>query len=396
LQEVQLPEDLAPSIAAFSIRQVGWYILFLSLSVGMIALIMSGAFAGRRAKAGGILLGLLIVADLGRANLPWIKPVDYKEKNATNQIIEMLRDKPYEHRVAILPFRPPPKLSLINQLYGIEWAQHQLPYYNIQSLDVIQEPRMPQDKAMFESTLMGDGGTNSVYYPRRWVLTNTRYLLGPAGFLDVLNQQLDAGKHRFRIAASFDILPRPGIINPTRTEEVTAVINPSGNGEYALFDFSGALPRAKLYSNWQVNTNDQATLKMLASPAFDPAQSVLVAGGVSAVTNGVATNSDSGTVTFVGYAPKDIKLTVKSAAPAVLLLNDKYDPNWQVWMDGKRAELLRCNFIMRGVYLPTAGEHTVEFLFKPDVGYLYVSLAGIALGMALLGVVMFHAKSQRA
>ena len=26
---------------------------------------------------------------------------------------------------------------------------------------------------------------------RRWQLTNTRYLLGPAGFLDVLNEQLD-------------------------------------------------------------------------------------------------------------------------------------------------------------------------------------------------------------
>ena len=59
----------------------------------------------------------------------------------------------------------------------------------------------------------------------------------------------------------------------------------------------------------------------------------------------------------------------------VLLLNDKYDPSWQVRVDGKPAELLRCNFLMRGVQL-SAGPHTVEFLFKPDVGMLYVSLGG--------------------
>jgi uncharacterized membrane protein YfhO len=79
---------------------------------------------------------------------------------------------------------------------------------------------------------------------------------------------------------------------------------------------------------------------------------------------------------------------------SVLLLNDKYDPGWQVWVDGKPAELLRCNFLMRGVQLP-AGAHTVEFLFKPDVRTLYVSLAAIALGVLLMGVVAFHAKSQR-
>jgi len=363
--------------------------------VGMITLILSGAFAGRRAKAGGILLGLLLVADLGRANLPWIKHVDYKEKNATNQIIEMLREKPYEHRVAILPFRAPPQYSLFDQLYRIEWAQHHFPYYNIQSLDVIQMSRVPEDLAAFESALAGDGTSNTVYrFCRRWELTNTRYLLGAAGFLDVLNQQLDPVKHRFHIATSFDIVPKPGIATPTRLEELTVALNPGGAGQYALFEFTGALPRAKLYSNWQVNTNDQAALKLMGSEAFDPAQTVLVAGGIPAVTIGAATNENSGTVEFTGYAPKDIKLKTKSDAAAVLLLNDKYDPNWQVWVDGKPAELLRCNFLMRGVHLP-AGTHTVEFLFKPDVRTLYVSLAAITFGVLLLGVVAFHAKSQR-
>jgi len=76
----------------------------------------------------------------------------------------------------------------------------------------------------------------------------------------------------------------------------------------------------------------------------------------------------------------------------VLLLNDKYDPNWQVLVDGKAAPLLRCNYIMRGVYLEP-GEHAIEFHFKPSVNALYVSLSAIGLGLVLLVVLKVHHKS---
>ena len=72
----------------------------------------------------------------------------------------------------------------------------------------------------------------------------------------------------------------------------------------------------------------------------------------------------------------------------MLLLNDRFDPNWKVRVDGKPETLLRCNYIMRGVYL-TPGAHTVEFRFQPPVGPLYVSLAAIGVGLVLLGLIWF-------
>ncbi len=70
----------------------------------------------------------------------------------------------------------------------------------------------------------------------------------------------------------------------------------------------------------------------------------------------------------------------------MLLLNDRFDPNWKVSVDGKPETLLRCNYLMRGVYLPP-GAHTVEFRFQPPVGPLYVSLAAIGVGLLLLGFI---------
>jgi uncharacterized membrane protein YfhO len=71
-----------------------------------------------------------------------------------------------------------------------------------------------------------------------------------------------------------------------------------------------------------------------------------------------------------------------------LLLNDKYDPNWHVTVDGQPAELLRCNFLMRGVYL-SAGQHTVEFNFSPPNKPLYVTIIAIAVGIILCGLLFF-------
>lgn len=419
LQKVGFPdENFAAAIADFSLGQVEWFLVLLAIVSLLLTLVIAGYFSGSRARLGGILLGAFLIFDLGRANLPWIIHWDYKQKyeiGTLNPVETFLRQQPYEHRVAMLPFESQQPLRDYDNyfggqggLYNIEWAQHHFPYYNIQSLDIIQMPRKPADLQAFDTALAF--GTPL----RRWELTNTRYLLGPAGFLMPLNEQLDPAKQRFRIALRFDVLPKPDVTKLTGTEQLTALTN--NDGDLALFDFTGALPRAKLYSNWQIakadpnalqawakniaqqvpsemgdsliqcSTNDQATLHEMVSTNFDPWATVLV--NQTLPTPSEATNDNSGTVEFKSYAPKDIMLAAKSAAPSVLLLNDKYDPHWSVSVDGKPAELLRCNFIMRGVYL-TPGEHTVEFQFKLPDGPLYITLIAIGIGILLSGLLFF-------
>jgi hypothetical protein len=394
LQLVQAPGD-PNATAAFSISQVGWFILLFTLAAGLSILAIAGVFSGKRAKLGGILLGLLLVIDLGRADLPFVIHWDYFQKyeiGSLNPVETLLKDKPYEHRIARLPFRWPEQFQEFEQLYGIEWTQQHYPYYNIQSLDVIQMSREPADLAAFEGALAVRTDTDAWLFPRLWQLTNTRYLLGPAGFLDVMNGQIDPAQRRFRIVQRFDVVPKPGITQPTRLEEVTATLD--DNGPYALFEFTGALPRAKLYSNWQVNTNDTDNLKTLAEQNFDPAKTVLISTPQKDLSE-TATNEDSGTVEFKSYAPTKIIFEADAASPSVLLLNDRYDPNWRVTVDGKPAQLLRCNFIMRGVYL-APGNHTVEFQFSLPNKPLYVTLSAIGVGILLCGILFFSTRRQPA
>jgi uncharacterized membrane protein YfhO len=121
---------------------------------------------------------------------------------------------------------------------------------------------------------------------------------------------------------------------------------------------------------------------------------VLVSKPLPAGAKPTATNQ-SPAVEFVSYAPADIKLKASPATASVLLLNDKYDPGWKVLVDGKSAELLKCNFLMRGVYLEP-GQHEVEFKFRPNIHMLYVNLVAIGFGVCLLAYVGVASRRKRA
>jgi uncharacterized membrane protein YfhO len=77
-------------------------------------------------------------------------------------------------------------------------------------------------------------------------------------------------------------------------------------------------------------------------------------------------------------------LQADAKTPAVLLLNDHTGDYWNVWLDQKPAAMLRCNYIMQGVFVPP-GRHTIEFRYQPPQKMLYTSLAAFAVGMVLGG-----------
>lgn len=375
LRTVSIPEEDVHSVARFSINAVGWFVLLLALTTALITLIFIGRFSGRKARLGGILLGALIILDLSRADIPWIFYADIDYKYATDPIIKLLADKSYEHRVSMLPIQASTQqLALLQNAYGSHWKQHLFVANNIQCTDIIQEPRVSQDKDKLQRGLPMNTLENVL---RFWELSNTRYILGPGAGLHAL-ETLDPEGKKFRILQSFDFVPK--IAEPKTAIDFKAVPNP--DGQLAVIEFLGALPRAVLYSNWQVNTNDDETLKLLGSQSFDPHSTVLVSDGWLPAPKPADANQPAGTVQInPNYKPKRVQLDADVKTPAVLMLADRYNPKWKVEVDGKPAKMLRCNFIMRGVYLEP-GKHEIVFRFTNKLNSLYVSLT--AIGFALV------------
>lgn len=381
LESVLFDEAQATAIAHYSISQVSWFVLFFVLAAGLVVLILSGAFLGKRAKWGVVWMAALLIVDLGRANLPWIYFYNYKEKYASNPVIEFLRQQPYEHRVALLRLKTPTRLPPFQDIYREEWLEHLFPYYNIQSLENIQVSRKSEELTAFEKAL--DPKVHGKHaYLRSYQLTNTRYLFGPADFAGVLNAQFDPQLRRFKIIERFNVVPRPPLTRAETLDQMTVQLDP--NGTFAMMEFPEILPRAKLYAHWQVETNRAAILERLADESFDPTQTVFVQHALPTMPEPGTTNLDAGTVDFVSYAPRDIVLKAQALMPSVLLFNDRYDPHWQVLVDGKPERLLHCNYIMRGVFL-NPGAHRVEFHFHTPTWPLYLSFAADGVALLLLG-----------
>jgi hypothetical protein len=375
---IGIDPQLAPGIAKFSLHAVGWFILLLLVTVALLALIFSGQFAGPRAKWGVLLLGVFVAADLGLADKPWIVYFSVPYKYQTDAIIDFLGNKPYEHRVSIFPIGlVSEQHKILFTAYGSHWKQELFPYKNIQCAEAIQEPRVELDKEQFMNALPQN---NFFDIFRFWQLSSTRYVLGPEGMLP----HLGAASNDFRVLKTFNFDPkRP---NPSdKAEDYTAV--ESTNGQLAVYEFLAALPRARLFSNWQVVTNDEIALKTIGDPAFDPLKTVMVAdANVPAPAPGDAAQPP-GLVEITSYKPKHIELKADAKVPSVLLLTDKYNTKWQVEVDGKPAQLLRCDFILRGVRLD-AGSHKIVMRFEPPLTWLYLTLASMFIGLVLAAVLI--------
>jgi hypothetical protein len=385
LEDHGFGSDVAPQMASFSLGEIGWFVVFLAGSVAVIVCIFSGTWSGPRTGWAWILLAAIMICDLGRSDRPWVRYFDYEEKYAMNPIVDILRERPHEYRVGA-------KLSPRDGYYALAgpeqsfggichwWLENDFPYNNIQSVDIDQMPRTPvwdgNYLGMFAPKNMGDL-TGPV---RLWKLTNTRFILMAAGLVAYLNEHGDPSEHGFQISRLFELAAKPGVTQVEDGGDVTPQFN--DKGPLALVELTNALPRAKLYSHWQT-LEENAALETLASPNFNARQTVLVDKETPVAQQPGPPLADAGSAAFTDYSPKDIKLQAAAKVASVLLLNERTAPAWRVWVDDKPAALLRCNYLMRGVYLPP-GQHTVEFRFEQSLRPLYISLGAFAAGMGLM------------
>lgn len=266
---------------------------------------------------------------------------------ADSVVIEKMRQEQEPFRLSN-PFPQPPFPTLTT----FTFRRH--------GIDVVEPPpgtqNLPDDYREFYGALQKNSS-------RLWQLTNARFVIGPA---DRLRPLL---KHPgFKLETLFDIDNTGRIVSPL-----------SGGGRFALARFLGALPRAAMYYTWQ-SLDQETVLAKLASPQWRPSMELLVTDGPPSQRGAVPT-----AVRIARYAPQRVEVEVTAAEPGILLLNDKFDPKWRAFVDGEERDILRCNYVMRGVPVE-AGEHRVVFLYQPYKGSFACALATVAiLGFWFLG-----------
>jgi hypothetical protein len=106
----------------------------------------------------------------------------------------------------------------------------------------------------------------------------------------------------------------------------------------------------------------------------------------------MSNDSGPGSVQLLGEESHRLSLAVELPSPALLVVADRYDPDWRVSVrdDAQQpladAAIVRTNHVCRGVFLP-AGRSTVEFVYRPLGVYLGLVVSGLSW-LAWLAVVV--------
>lgn len=170
----------------------------------------------------------------------------------------------------------------------------------------------------------------------------------------------------------------------------------SPDGGQLVLESRSVLPKAWLVPAVQVVKDSTQRLAILQSPAFAPRRVALVESPpplVMAGPNKAVAFPQAG-VTVPTYESERIVVTAAPPVNALLVLGEKYYKGWTATIDGKEADIVPVNHILRGVYL-APGDHTVEFRFDPLPFWIgkYLTLASFVLfGCMLIREVLFSRK----
>ena len=95
-----------------------------------------------------------------------------------------------------------------------------------------------------------------------------------------------------------------------------------------------------------------------------------------------------------GTGPHEIEAWAVTQEPVLLVVSESWYPNWQVTVDGERAELVRANYAFLGVWIAD-GEHRVRFRYVRPWSVWVGAAASIATVFFLIGVVAWWWKRRR-
>lgn len=92
-------------------------------------------------------------------------------------------------------------------------------------------------------------------------------------------------------------------------------------------------------------------------------------------------------VTLTKYEPNRAEYMVSAEGEALLVLSEIFYPHgWKAYIDGKETEILRVNYLLRGVHLP-AGTHTLRLEMNPSSYRIGIRVSVVASWVVLLIVV---------
>ncbi len=190
-------------------------------------------------------------------------------------------------------------------------------------------------------------------------------------YQDLIDRQLLRGNPE-----AYDMLNTKYFITPDQAGTPTVVLNEGANGA------------AWFVEDVVVATSPEEEMALLDE--ISTKHTAVVAEEYAPMVEGVALTS--GEINLVKYKPNNLVYRYSSEGGGLCIFSEIfYDKGWRAYVDGREAEYLRADWVLRAMVLP-AGSHTVEWRFRAPafdivegvtLTFSLVILGGLAVWIAV-------------
>ena len=216
------------------------------------------------------------------------------------------------------------------------------------------------------------------------VMSGTKPEWGPGGFefytTEIGNYILEFENQRFTIVARGRLPGMPVVFQ-----------DPTG---LSVMEYEDTLPRAFFVGDTEVIASPEETWARLQDPNVNLRQTALLPEALDFTTTPLDSASTA-TAVLESFSPREIKWTVQTDAPRLLVVSEVYYPaGWKARLDGEEVPIHRANYLLRAVPVPE-GEYTLTMSFEPRSHYLGLWLSGLSTIFVYGTIVLLLALAHR-
>ncbi|MCG9479978.1 MAG: YfhO family protein [Actinomycetia bacterium] len=148
-----------------------------------------------------------------------------------------------------------------------------------------------------------------------------------------------------------------------------------------------SLPRAFLAGETKIyNDNNLILEQLVENHRLDLKNTVFLLDQGNEKIKSLNTSKKTGNAEIMKYSNNYVKINTESQTDNYLVLLDRYDDDWKVYVDGEQRNIIKANFLFRAVYVGK-GSHVVEFRYQPK-WFKYSVLFSLAVLIAVLTAII--------
>ncbi|MBP6431837.1 MAG: YfhO family protein [Ferruginibacter sp.] len=155
--------------------------------------------------------------------------------------------------------------------------------------------------------------------------------------------------------------PNPSVINMLNTKYI--IQSGQKQGEDIAIPNPGALGNCWLVKG--VNFVDGAVAEMKALDNFNPKDTAIIDKSYEAKISKFSGPDSTSYIKQIAFDNDVVQYESNTTAPQLAVFSEIYYKDWNAYIDGKKTDILKANYVLRALMLP-AGKHSIEFKLEPQ------------------------------